>query len=501
MNYTIYCWGFDSCRDVTRIATPRWPGLSADGAYSAYNVTNITSLYRTLCNGESSCRNVDYLESYQITSCNGYKNCFNTTITTPSFIGDSFVYFYGFQSGAYSTLNFYRDVVINIRAASSLYNANINMYNSTKINAEASFGLNGAKLYCDSGQTCEINCFSYGCANISSATGEGNYSVDCRYNLISNILCSNTSRDIDYRLTFDINNDLPSDLIEEMINPDINFNDNVNDDELYLMYKNLSNPNDVLGINCGDYRQCYNDSMLNYINQAIVCSSYEACKNGSGLLKINDTYIAPGNNLVGIYCVGGGSCSNNQFEIKKPVGVDSNTFSIYCNGDSACTHATLTAGDNLYCGGYKSCQYSNIESMGVIFGPGMDTIGDIYCISYLACQYVTIDQTVGNIYGFGYKAMTGITIKNSVDNTIIEKIYAFGYHAAQGSKIENVKSIYASGYQVLGGFGSSITGIRNLYINDALSGNDITTQLTINDDSVNSTVILTSMIENHQKIQ
>lgn len=80
-------------------------------------------------------------------------------------------------------------------------------------------------------------------------------------------------------------------MIEAIINPaEIGMSND--DDEIYLMYKNLSssraNSNAfVLGINCGDWRQC-NRSILNYTNKTICCSGFGSCQFGSGLLTANE---------------------------------------------------------------------------------------------------------------------------------------------------------------------------------------------------------------------
>ena len=69
------------------------------------------------------------------------------------------------------------------------------------------------------------------------------------HNCVFNILC-NTSDDIVDCLTIDFENNLASALIEALISRNVE-NDLTEHDALYLMYKNLSNPN-ALGINCGE---------------------------------------------------------------------------------------------------------------------------------------------------------------------------------------------------------------------------------------------------------
>ena len=161
----------------------------------------------------------------------------------------------------------------------SLYNATIHMHKSSSIHAYQDFALNGANLYCETGQTCTIYCYSYGCANISSANGNGIYSVDCRYNIISNILCNTSNHDAINALAIDFDHDLslPCQLIETLIN--FNIEDDLNNDncnEIYLLYKNLLDSDiNVLGINC-DFRDC-NFQTINYINQTICCTGSDGC--------------------------------------------------------------------------------------------------------------------------------------------------------------------------------------------------------------------------------
>ena len=504
---TINCWGFNSCSDVTTIRTRN---LYARGAYSAYNATNITSGYISNCHGESSCRNIDHLESRLSTVCGGSKSCMNTTIAHDSTAYNSpTIMLNGFKSGAYSRINVYREINIKVRGTLSLYNGNINMYTSAEIVADAAFGLNGANLFCASGKNCTISCYNFGCANISSATGDGNYIIDCSNNFISNILC-NTSDDITYSLTIDFEHDLPNELIEALITPNIS-DDLQSEDKIYLMYQNLSNPN-ILGKNCGDYREC-NYSTLNYDNQAIICSAYQGCQYGSGLLTVNtqNTTLVSDWNLIGIYCGGHSSCrdgdgstSNNQFMINK-LNINNNNksswneFDIHCDGYQTCIHMNLKSSDNLFCSSTQSCYFSTISSMGTIFVTGTrglhdatvsSTSGNVYCVAYSACYGSVINQTGGNVYAIGRYAIFESIIANEIDNTIIEKIYAFGYKAASKSSISNVKSLDASGYQVL--TDCYIIGIRNLYVNgtDALSGGTITTGISINDNSTDSRVVL-----------
>ena len=285
------------------------------------------------------------------------------------------------------------------------------------------------------------------------------------------------------------------------------------EDEVYLLYKNLSNPN-IFGVNCGDFQECISES-LNHTNQAIICSSYEGCFDGSATLKLNETYVVNDNHigpdvkLLGIYCGGDRGCkSTKPFRILIGSGssadlesLDINLFDIHCDGSNSCEQASLSGPNNLFCGGNQACNSSTISSMETIYGTGYEslhsasifgTIGDIYCISAYSCESGIIENTGGAIYGFGTASMRNCTISNhnSTNTLAIEDIYTIGYQAGYGTIVNNVKPMYASGYQVL--VNSVITGIRNLYVSgiNTLSGSSITTAVTINDSSIGSSVVL-----------
>ena len=167
---TVNCFGFDSCSKATVIISGS--DFYAYGAYSAYHAAYISSGSSAYCRGESSCRHVDYLESNNHIYCQAIKSCFETTLIrweSASWYGD--IVLNGYKSGAYSTLNLYGNTDIWIRGALSLYQAQINMYKSSRVYAYAAFGLSGANLYCESSQICTIYCYAFGCANIASATG------------------------------------------------------------------------------------------------------------------------------------------------------------------------------------------------------------------------------------------------------------------------------------------------------------------------------------------
>ena len=495
----VYCNGFNSCSETT---IKGGSYFVANGAFSAFNAKNITTPVSSLCEGESSCRNVSYLKSSNI-RCGGESSCFASTMINPSN-----VQLYGYKSGAYSTINLYvQDSVILISGALSLYNANINMYISLTLGASQDYALKNANIYCDSGQTCSIECYGYGCANISSATGNGTYNITCTYNLVPNILCS--SNDIADGLSIDIEKDLPSALIGSLMNPNIDDNLQYNND-VYSMYQNLSHGS-ILGINCGDVSECSSTS-LNYINKAIGCTSFNGCYNATVSLTVNNSQHNNYNystnhsivNLMSIYCGGVSSGEVGEFKMDVPFD-DSNLFSIHCNGVASCHAAKqLSGANNVFCAGDFSCGKTIIMSMARVFGTGysslfqtqiLNTRNDIYCIAMNACAQSYITNTSGNIYGFGYQSMKSATVRNSLNDTVVEKMYLIGYETGHGISIYNVESLYGSGHEVLRE--SIISGIRNLYVSgtNSLHSSRITTQFNLTNYNYNPRVILD--IEGH----
>ena len=501
----VACQGFDSCSNAPSIIATS--SFVADGAFSAYNCTNVeSSSTSSTCGGESSCRNIKNLQTRQTVYCYGSQSCFNTTITrTSSSTPYTVIHLDGYKSAAYSTFNIYQKTNIYAKGALSLYNANINFYNSSTLWAYQDFSLNGASIYCASGQTCRIWCFGYGCANISSANGNGTYDSICDYNYGSNKFCNDSI--YSYNCANDRSTiDLPSALTESLIDPN-----DIESFDRYSLYKN-GEGSSFVGIHCSDNEEC-KDLLLNYTNQAILCTSHEGCLNTNILITINGTYISKYNAsaAIGIYCGGWYSCwtSNNDKFIINVINDDYNyyydenttySFDIDCDGGFACADLQLEFADNLLCGGYYSCGQAKIlltkksifglSTWGLYLTNISNTSGNIYCVATQVCYGTRMTQTSGNIYGIGYEAMIGSIIQNTIDNTIIEKIIAIGALTGDSMTVHNVKLLHATGYETLKH--SIISGIRSLYVNgiDVLASSSIITGLSISDDSVDSRVIL-----------
>ena len=126
------------------------------------------------------------------------------------------------------------------------------------------------KLYCEDNQTCEIECHDYGCYNVSSMNGNGNYNIDCTNNKVSNILC-NVSQDY---ISMTALNDLPSSITH------------IGHGFENIDTLSLCTNSSVLGINCGDDQECQNSS-LSYINKAICCTGHYGCEDSSATFNVN----------------------------------------------------------------------------------------------------------------------------------------------------------------------------------------------------------------------
>ena len=82
----------------------------------------------------------------------------------------------------------------------------------------AAIWINNANLYCDKDQACTIYCYEYGCANISSETGNGTYIRVCVFNIAINIFCNQSSDVmIGYPINIDFDNSLPFELIQVLL--------------------------------------------------------------------------------------------------------------------------------------------------------------------------------------------------------------------------------------------------------------------------------------------
>ena len=326
-------------------------------------------------------------------------------------------------------------------------------------------------------------------------SGVGNYSIDCRHNLVSNIFCNEEDGDDEISIT--ALNNLPTSIT------DIGFK-NV---DTYSLCTNSS----VLGINCGNYRECESDT-LNYENKAICCGAEQGCFYVSATLTINVSRNSVNDKLedmIDIHCGGSGSCydtssGSSTFMINN-VNTDgdnsSSNFDIFCDGYWSCYFLHLSGADNVWCLGAVACADATINSMKNVFGFASGSIQyanisnitqNVYCMAYQSCRYATFSDIGGNIYGLAFQSLYEATISNTLGDTITDKIYVIGYQGGDSMQITNVKSIFASGYQVL--YDSVISGFRNLYVNgtDSLDRSILTTQLRINvnDTSINSTVRL-----------
>ena len=480
----IQCQGFAGCIYAQTIEASS--SFNAYGSYSAYGSTNIAS-YRSNCVGDSSCRNIIHFETNTNMYCDGYRSCFGSTIErTSSANNGGGIYFSGDESGAMTTLNLNQSTIILATGRLSMSKSNINMYVSSSLYVNGFATLNGANLYCEERQTCTIFCWNYACYNVSSMSGNGNYSIDCTNNLISNLLCNEQNDDISI-LTL---NSLPSGIKEI----------GVKEVDTLSLCTNSS----VLGINCGNYQECESTTLLNYQNQAICCSSYQGCRYSSGTLIVNDTI-----DRIGIYCGGYQSCyasssGNESFTIEQfngDVNNISHSLDAFCDGGDACEYLDLSGADNIWCRGSSGCERATIDSIKNVFASGSlglyhgivsSASGNIYCFGFSSCGYSSLFDISGNVYGLSRHSLYGATINNTSPNTISNNIYVIGYRSGYLIELYNVKSVFATGFWVI--YRSTISGIRNLYVNgnDSLSKSVLTTQFTTNvfDTDIDSKVRL-----------
>ena len=491
----VECRGFASCLHAQNINTSLFYG---QGSYSAYGASNVVSTGVSYCYGDSSCRNIVNFTSHD-TNCNGYRSCFGSTIELPNSItSDQHINykFNGDESGAFTTLNLHQSTNITAYGRLSLHESIINMYSPSIIHAVGFASLSGATLYCETGQFCQVSCHDYGCYNvsISSFNGDGDYLVDCSDNMIPNALCYGD----------DVNNisvAALNDLLSVHDLTQIGF-DNV---DTYLLCLNSS----ILGINCGDYSECQ-FSIFNYENEAICCSAHNGCFYTSTTLTVNLTSTTSISdelaNMIGIYCGGYLSCNtgrNDKFIIVNE-NINENdynynisqSFGIFCDGAYGCNRLHLSGADNLLCRGMGGCHYSIVDTIKNVFvfgfygahGANISSIsGNIYCMGVASCQYATFSEISGNIYGISHDALDQVIISNT--KTITNKIYVIGNQLSNWIAVHNVKSIFASGNQVLQG--GIVSGLRNLNVSgrDSLSGSVLTTKIIIMDEYAYNTSI------------
>ena len=232
------------------------------------------------------------------------------------------------------------------------------MYATTHLYIYQSFALNGANLFCDSGVTCYIYCYSDGCFNISSATGSGTYLVNCASNLISNILCPDESdlAEVNYHLTnIDFENDLPSILVNQLL---INSN---KDDNIFDIGDTMckSDTNGVLEINCADDSECSGAGTQSYLNKAVCCGGYNGCYNPFISTTINSfSGINYPNDTLGIRCGGYQSCRDSS-------SISSSTDHLEIIGENYDETSGQTV--DIHCGAYISCYHTILTGLLLLF--------------------------------------------------------------------------------------------------------------------------------------
>lgn len=480
----IDCYGAYSCGNSGKMEASGSISLTGfHSAFSSSSVTSYSNLDQTECFGASACRNVAILYNYyKGNDCYGSYSCVNVTHT-----GDN-VYGYGYDSSSFATINRSDGILstIYVAGASSFQYTKINIYGTTWLNTYVDFGMVGAELYCHTGITCSVDCMGYGCANISSMTGGGSYSIDCEYNLGDNIACDAGEFELDLQLGTDI--------------PDI----------LYKRYNQLDdykslNPeigqamctsgrNNLIGANCADNKACdYDDILLN--NSAVCCTGYYACEYGDIDLTISDDLVVNSSDSIGIMCGGSLSCDETSIIIHNAntyVDSDGNnkTVNVYCDGASACQKATIIRGGyDVFCNSFYACyqvriyQNENVYSLGyaaLVDSEVYDTGKNVYCLAFRSCRDTIIGEIGNVVYGFGYYSLQEANVYNIASNKTISKVYVVGYLTGYQARFQNVESLYAGGHFALQH--AKIQGIRELVVSgvDVLFNTTIATGLTNN---------------------
>eukprot|EP01083_Nonionella_stella_P129277 392188_1 len=307
------------------------------GAFSCNSISSATSTNNIACLGSNACVNVNPLTANSWT-CRASHSCTHST-----FIGtaiDSNIFCAGFKSCAYSRFSGIQ--TIEAYGAYTFYNSTIDSLNTLGPLVASFSGYHAglsAKLTCQSGDTCTINCYGNGCymlyvhcpgsCTINTPTGDSiapiNYATDLQTNLEyepqQNTVDNDNACNEAGAVTYDDNNE------------------HFNGTDLHI--------NSAVSLCCRGEHSCGHITAASRVVSTIVCSGEGSCQGSQ--------YTTQGGD---IYCEAKDSCRTSLL---------STTADVYCLGRRGCGSAPATIQNALhvYCMGFWACNSASISSKGL----------------------------------------------------------------------------------------------------------------------------------------
>ena len=300
------------------------------------------------CSGEAACNGVSFISADNIL-CNGLRSC--------SDIDEGYV---GKNLGGYGSF-----ALMN-----SEFYSNVNGRDSIGLSVElyGFFAGFNAVFYCQSGDTCKIQCGTNGCFGFNvycDATATCSY--DCEDVLCPNVWINGSlTDDSDDKLDIFSANEIIQNAFAKEYSRDVSY-------EL----------NDECDRNCNDYTECFTvaDS---HTNHNYCCNGRYSCPWGKFAASV----------CKNIYCNGATSCASKVEVFMNNVGdiylrgassgsdaVFKNFDKIQSSGDSALWSSEINHGNTIYCFATKSCAHSKIYHVSTIYALGYDTLFETHIFS------------------------------------------------------------------------------------------------------------------------
>lgn len=433
--------------------------LICDGLFSCSEVATLYNTQGSIrCYGESSCTHTTIINngSTSSTNCRGAKACSNSVI-------------YNRQT---ATANGFASA-FNTTFESLESGARYNFYGITSAHS--------AKIICNHGHICQINCWGTSCNNLTLITkGNASFDIDC-FSATKSDACPN-GYDLESLLTqYGIEE---SQFLPDLLSSNVSLRLSSFENSYNTCYPDLDIVN---SINCDDWQECYAqpiDTTITLPNTShttdidsqqmvgVCCTAYEGCRLATDIL-INLTNTEPHLYSASVIrCDGGYSCNSVNSGIDAMNGgnmyftgywsaaygdhiTTTQDYDIFCTGDSSCLGVgTIQNAQNLYCLGVSSCyNVDTIENIKQsVWSYGSQTtrfaiirnVGlNVYCGAYYSCASTYIVNVTNSIHGTGDNAIASGTV-DGIGNNVI----GFGDNVMRQSVIMNVvNNVIGRGYR------------------------------------------------------
>ena len=301
----IECKNYSECSGREELNSSA--SLLCYGSYSCEGTNSISAGNETLnsnsieCNGLRACANVESMISLK-QYCRAPYSCFNST-----FVNTQYAYCQGALSCTNSIFNNVYE--INAYGELSLINSIITAIDKIiYIQLRGHLAGYGANIECVGNSTCNIYCYSTGCAGLNTS-GNGT------------VFIINASNDtLGLNAVVDINFDVTS--------------RNADCTQTYDAYQQMYQEANVMAENA----------------VGVICArGYSSCS-GVGKMNISSNTL---------FCSGTNACAY--------VGLIEGHGNVYCSAHYACIYSKIVTDGNIICEANSACQHSDIMTSGGVF--------------------------------------------------------------------------------------------------------------------------------------